>query len=306
MSRVAHFVAVVALVSACAPSGFSRDDAARICSTIQVCNPDEFYLFGGNLPACTADKGFLPRPGSLETSPALEDGMEEPLRAVFTCLIAARGDCEKAARCWAQVGEADACTPASSLLSASCEASVVTGCSSAGRRFALDCAKFGEVCGTRDIYITNIAACGLALCPPADTPLGCRGGRVEVCQRGLLALADCARLGLRCEVPKDGGNAACVGGAACDPASDSATCEGAVAVRCTQEGQLVRVDCAAGPRNKRCHLGQCVPTGEECDVQVDCEGAVLAYCQDGFAHRFDCVAEGFGACAGRRCTPRPR
>jgi hypothetical protein len=191
-------------------------------------------------------------------------------------------------------------------LSATCDGSVLSGCTSIGRTFALDCAGYGEVCGKR--HVANLsydfATCGVAACPPAGTPLRCRGTRAEICQGETLVLADCAQLGLRCEAGKDGGNAACVGGASCDVASDVATCEGAIAVTCAQEGFRVRIDCAAGPRNKRCRLGQCAPTGEECVDQVACESAVLAYCQDGFIHRFDCVAEGFGPCAERRCTGR--
>lgn len=311
MSRLVSLFALAAAVSGCARSSFSRDDAARICSTLQLCSPGDFYLFGGDLPRCTTEKSFLPRPGSLETSPAIEDGMEEPLRDVFTCLLGARGDCEKAARCWARVGEPSECTPtmgawSSSLLSATCEGSVVSGCAATGKRFAIDCAKYGEVCGVRYTNFADlgVGTCGLAACPPAGTALGCRGSSLEVCQGELLALADCAALGLRCEAPTDGGSASCVGGASCDVATDSAKCEGSVLVRCTAEGQRVRVDCALSPRNKQCRAGQCAPTGNECTPQSECRGAALAYCQDGFIHVFDCVAEGFGACDSGRCTPR--
>jgi hypothetical protein len=301
MSRLARLVALACVASACARSDFNRDEAARICSTLQVCNPGEFYRFGGDLPRCTTMRWVYPWPGSLKTSPAIEDGMEGPLRDIFACLLGARGDCEKAARCWTQV-EGPATCSTWGLLGGTCEGSVLSGCNTAGQPFAIDCAAYGEVCGKKDIYIADIAACGVAACPSPGTPLRCRGTRAEICQGELLGLADCARLGLRCEAPSDGGNAACVGGVSCDVTSDSATCEGAVAITCTEEGQRVRVDCAASPRNKRCHLGQCVPTGTECDGQVECEGAVLAYCQDGFAHRFDCAAEGFGPCSSGACT----
>lgn len=297
---------VLFVVSACARSGFSREDAARVCSTLQVCMPDDFaVVFGGSMGNCTTADGLVPLPGTLQTSPIVADGLVRPLGDIYACLLGARGDCAKAARCWAQVGDPTSCSPASGLQSGACDGTLLSGCTAAGSRFATDCGSYGEVCGTRNVFLASFASCGAAKCPTTGTRLGCRGSTIELCQGSLLVLGDCARAGLRCAMPADGGNAECMGGASCDSTSEMPRCEGAVAVTCVAGGQEVRIDCAANPTMKRCQDGLCAATGSDCVEEPSrCEAGVLSYCQDGSAQRFDCVAEGFGACDGGRCAPR--
>ena len=306
MRPIKRLAVVVTLVALCGcRSGFSRDDAARICATLQACTPDDFWLFGDTMTECTTFNGVIPLPGSMETSPAITHGLERPLRDIYACLLAARGDCEKARRCWAQSGDPGTCAPVSGFQSGTCAGTVLSGCNAAGQRFATDCGKYGEVCGTAPYVFGSFGSCGAAACPSAGAHLVCRGSAAEVCQGSLLALVECGHLGLRCELPTDGGDAACVGGASCDPASDPAKCEGSVMVRCTAEGQHVRIDCAASPRRRQCRAGQCVETGNECtDRRASCVGGILSFCQDGSRQHFDCAAEGFGACAAGRCTAR--
>ncbi len=47
MKQVALLVVLTASLGC--RSGFSRDDAARICATLEACTPDDFWLFGGTV-----------------------------------------------------------------------------------------------------------------------------------------------------------------------------------------------------------------------------------------------------------------
>ncbi len=300
-------VLALATQAGCSCSGpaFSRDDAARICVTLQACSPREFaFIFGGSLENCASNSSpYVPLPGTLESSPPLKTGLEQPIRDVYACLLASRGDCAKANRCWSLVGEGGSCAP-DALERGQCNGSVLSGCTRDGHRFAVDCARYGGVCGRISFLFASFNACGLERCGEGRNPV-CRGNSAEACLGEMLALADCGRQGRRCEVPADGGSAQCVGDRPCARA-DLPRCEGSVAVICPADEKESRVDCAASPTRRRCESGGCANSGNECsNTAPSCEEDTLVFCQDGFLKRFSCTGEGFGRCDAGRCLPKP-
>lgn len=288
----------------CAAPEFPADSAAEICLTLQACSPAEFsQRFGGSLEYCTtASSAFIPQPGSLERRPAIMTGLDEPLRTVYQCVLAARGDCTQAASCWALSVDAGSCTAGAGLGSGQCSAAgVLSGCTADGQTFGVDCSLYGAVC-SEAVFFGSFSTCAVAKCARRPKP-GCRGDHVELCLGEAMFLQDCARQGQRCVLHADGG-AGCVGEVTCAPGFEG-RCEGSVAVFCQFEGTLSRTDCAVNPTKRRCEKGACVPTGTECqDLRVACEGKTITWCQDGFFKQVDCVAAGFTGCDAGACVPR--
>ncbi|MBI3181872.1 MAG: hypothetical protein HYZ28_06985 [Myxococcales bacterium] len=286
----------------CSGPAFGRDDAARICMTLQACSPKELnYIFGGSIESCTSETSpYLPLPGTLESNPPVKTGLEQPIREVYSCLLSARGDCTKANRCWALSGEGGSCTP-EGLERGRCEGAVLTGCTRDGHRFSVDCARFGGVCGRTSFFFAAFNACGLERCSADRKPV-CRGNSVEACLGDTLALADCGRVGRRCAVPADGGDPQCVGDKSCS--GTESRCEGTVAISCPDEKES-RLDCSARPTYRRCESGRCAYSGNECSTDAPaCEGDAVRFCQDGFIRRFGCGGEGFGPCDAGRCAAK--
>lgn len=302
--RSALIIAVLGFTGCrCNGPVFAADDAARVCVTLQTCSPREFAAtFGNSLEVCTTTPSpSFPWPGTLETKPLYTTGLDSLLRDVYQCLLDAHGDCAKASACWALDGGPVACTQRSGLDNAVCRGASLTGCTLDGQNVAFDCARSGAVCTQLGAF-GSFSFCALATCPAG---LACRGSQAELCSGNALMLYDCARAGKKCETEADGGGATCVlGERTCDPRAEP-SCEGTVAIGCEGLGFETRTDCALNATHRRCEAGRCVPTGTECfDLQPDCYGSAIQFCQDGFQRRVDCAAAGFVGCDAGRCAAK--
>lgn len=296
MLRLACAVLLLGLSGCrCSTEDFQPDQATRICLTLQSCSPREFQAtFGGSLEFCTTNTSpGVPMPGTIEAAPAVTTGFDQPLRDLYRCLLEAKGDCTRAGACWALSGDAGACGFPSGIASARCGGALLSGCTTDGHTFRVDCARYDAGCA----YLGSYFACALDKC---SGPTRCRGSSQEVCLGNALVLVDCARDGQRCE-ERDGG-ARCVSDVACARGAPG-RCEGTVAIACPN-GFESRTDCAANPTRKRCEQGACVETGAECSgLRGSCEGQAVEFCQDGFVRRVDCVSAGFAGCDAGACTP---
>ena len=284
----------------CSTADFSADEAARICLTLQACSPREFLAtWGGSLEFCTTHVSpLVPTPGTLEASPSITTGFDQPMREIYRCLLDAKGDCGTAASCWTPDGGSGPCTSTPGLSSARCGGELLSGCTLDGQRFRLNCADYGAVC-TGASFFSSLNVCAVARCGPVT---GCRGSQREVCIGEAVLLADCARAGQRCEF-FDGGSQ-CVSDRACDAGQES-QCEGSVVVSCEPNGFESRTDCAHNPTRRRCQAGACVETGTQCvDLRVTCEGSSIRFCADGYVQQIDCVSAGFAGCDAGACVAR--
>lgn len=290
---------VVALVcSGCAKTAFfSSDEAERICMTWQVCAPLEFTVrFGRDMEACasTPVEG-LPVPGAVRVNA----GLAPAFRELYSCLLAARGDCAKADQCWsADPSRRGSCTNRfQGLFSFTCEGDVLTTCTRDGQRFAADCSRWNMTCSSGDGSLGIGAAC-----TPGCSVERCEGNVAQRCAGDVPFTQDCARTGEKCVVTE--GKAQCVA-----PASGelcTLRCEGSVVVsQCGSARQTF--DCASElPTSPRCEQGQCVRNGMDCPPgSALCVGEKALFCRDGADRQFDCVAEGFGPCVGQTCSKRP-
>ncbi len=284
---------------------FPGDQAALICITLQTCSPREFQTtFGDSLEACTTTSSpAFPWPGTLETSPPMATGLNEPLRAIYQCLLEAHGDCASAGDCWAVGGNPGRCTNRWGVDQSSCTDQTLSGCTRDGQRFEVNCARTEAVC-TSNAFGVSFNACAIATCPP-KSELKCRGTQAELCSGNAVLLWDCARAGKKCEVLPDGGGATCVtGDRTCDPMAGR-RCEGTVAIGCEGLGSEVRVDCAASPTHRRCDLGECINTGKTCaGLEPTCDDSSVQFCQDGDVRKVDCAGAGFRGCDAGRCFPK--
>jgi len=284
----------------CSTGDFSADEAARVCVTLQACSPKEFLAsWGGSLEFCTTDVSpLVPTPATLEPSPSIATGMDQPLREIYRCLLDARGDCSRAAGCWTLDGGSGECTSVPGLSSARCGGELLSGCTLDGQRFRVNCADHGAVC-TAASFFSSLNVCAVARCGPT---MGCRGSQREVCVGDAVLLSDCARAGQRCEF-FDGGSQ-CVSDRTCDAGQES-HCESSAVVFCEANGLESRTDCALNPTRRRCSAGACVETGTQCvDLRVTCQGSAVSFCADGFARQVDCGGVGFAGCDAGACVPR--
>lgn len=286
----------------CAQPSFGGDEAARVCLTLQTCAPREFgATYGNSVEACAGSPSLiLAWPGTLESSPRITTGLEQPFKDLYRCLLEARGDCAKANACWAIDGEAGSCTNPGGLTNGRCDGETLSGCTFDRQRFQVNCARYSATCTDLNFF-GSVNLCATAKCPETRT---CRGEVAEICSGSALLLWDCRREGRKCEAPTDGGNASCVAGdTKCSPAGER-HCEGTVAVGCEGLGLEVRTDCAQSPTHRRCEAGDCVDTGSECHaLMASCEGDAVKFCQDGFLRKVDCKGAGFGGCDGGQCVP---
>jgi hypothetical protein len=283
------------------PADFTAEESAQVCLTLEACSPREFLAtWGGSLEFCTTNVSpLVPTPGTLEASPAIATGLDQPMREIYRCLLEAKGDCTKAAACWTLDGGTGACTASPGLSSARCTGNLLSGCTLDGQRFRVDCAHYDAVC-TGASFFSSANVCAIARCTSA---LGCRGSSRELCLGDAVLLADCARDGQVCQAV-DGGPPECVSERACAPGPES-HCEENVVVFCQPNGFESRTDCARNPTKKRCKAGACVETGTQCvDLRVTCEGTAVSFCADGFTRQVDCVTAGFSGCDAGACVPR--
>jgi hypothetical protein len=280
----------------------SASQAATVCVIAEACFPSEWAsgFFGENLAACASGGETLPpTPGTLIGSQAVTTGLEGPLGGIYRCVASAGGDCGKAGDCFGADGTTGRCAPPDSLEDGSCNGSVLSGCTSDGIAFDVDCAAYGETCHVDPILLGKAGVCDLGDCP---APTLCVGSKEQACEGAGFFLVDCARAGLSCVEPSDGGDAECVGSGSCD--GGAATCDGTVIVGCSS-GVPTREDCAQNPTFQRCEAGACVETGNECTVAGDpasCDGTSVKLCQDGTYQQVDCVGLGFAGCQDGGCT----
>ena len=294
-----------ALVPACSSKGgaaLSPSDAAKVCVIAEACFPQEWAsgFFGGTLASCATGNALLSlSPGSLTGSPILTTGLEAPLSDIYHCIAAAGGNCAKAGACFGRDGPSGSCSPPASLETGSCNGSVLSGCSSDGVAFDVDCASYGETCHKDSIFFGTAAVCDMGSCPARTQ---CIGSKAQACVGAGLWLGDCARLGLSCVEPPDGGGAECWGPGSCDGGSSS--CDGTVVVGCNG-GVPSRMDCAQSSTLQRCQSGSCIETGNQCTVANDfstCDGTQVKFCQDGTYREVDCAALGFHGCQAGACA----
>jgi hypothetical protein len=279
---------------------FSEREAAEICATLFACFPAESNVWGVSLSACTTGRDAVPSPGTIERSPVVEDGLEPIFQEFYSCVLASRGNCDRAARCFAPDGVPGTCAPAGGLATGTCDAGVLEGCTADGHRFVVSCSRHGRICGPTGI-LTRFEGCTLGGCNPAG-PTECVGEHAQLClgfaDAGTTLRLDCARLGQHCAVD-DGGLAFCTA----EP-GDARRCEGNIAVSVDARGARTRTDCERNVTLRRCEEGACVRTGKECDATfIDtCDASQVVFCQDGFIRRLDCRSLGFSGCADGRCV----
>lgn len=252
------------------------------------------------MESCTTQTSIVvPSPGKLGAPASFVVGSEKVWEQIYKCMLDAHGDCGRVSACLAPGASSRSCDPAADLARASCQDDVVTGCTADGQTVSIACSSHQAVCVGASLIGAPINVCGVGRCPATAAELKCRGNAREVCLGDALLLADCAALGLRCEV-SDGGEPQCVG-QTCG-ADFAAKCEGDVAISCVA-GVVNRLDCATNPAASRCDTGLCVRSGRECNDQADaCSGSKLTFCRDGFKREVDCVGAGFRACSAGVCV----
>jgi hypothetical protein len=281
---------------------FTAGEAARACATLATCFPNEWAaqdtIWGGTISACASDRGYVPEPGTMLAHPIVTQGFEPAFARLYGCILDAPGDCGAAAACLAQTGSPGTCKP-DALEAGECSGSVLSGCTSDGYAFAVDCAADGETCGAYPAIFAHFSGC----VTPCPAQVACDGTREQLCLSGALVTLDCGELGTTCA------NGACTPqpGPACDAASFRQRCDGDVVVTCA-DGIESRDDCSIWPTHRRCAVdtlgsAQCVLTGTECTAGDACAGDDIAYCRDGYAARVSCTALGFSTCSAARCVP---
>ena len=285
----------------CGTADFQPDEAARICVTLQTCSPQEFRAtFGASLEFCTTNTSpGMPMPGTLEASPPVATGLDQPMRELYSCMLDAGADCNRAGQCWSLGTDGRECPNRSGLAFSSCRDQVLSACTADGHQFRVDCARSQSIC-TQASFFGSPSVCAFAKCRPS---LSCHGTQRELCLGDAIVLLDCARDGRRCE-EVDGGAPRCVADGLCGR-TDQASCEGSVSVTCGRDGFEVRTDCAVNPTRRRCgaDAGVCVPTGTACaNLRVTCEGDSVQFCQDGFVRKVNCVSAGFAGCDAGACV----
>jgi hypothetical protein len=214
--------------------------------------------------------------------------------AIYRCVNAARGDCEKIFACYGANRAAGRCD---TTFAGRCDGDVAVSCDTlAGRVLSYDCSAAKLSCMVQGGSFE--ATCTTGGCSGAAT---CDGGRALGCNNGIVEVDDCKAQGLACS---DG---RCVGESSesCSQGY-SASCEGSVAVTCVN-GRVHRADCSSRPVDRRCEGGSCTRSGSECVDDFDrCQDTALQTCIDGSWQTYDCASLGLGPCApatnGAGCT----
>ena len=217
--------------------------------------------------------------------------------ALYTCVNAAKGDCDAVAKCYRRGKACD------SDYKPSCNGSMAVSCDLMEKRiFELDCAIAKLKCGVP----TGSSVSGAVCTPgPCDNTYSskCDGTRLYTCSYGVIESEECAIKGMGCGYYGwKTKSYACEGGSteSCFTFGKNtfkAYCDSAIAVTCTH-GKEHREDCAKHVHRKTsCNGGACVQAGTECTSNINrCAGGKLESCLDGKWKQFDCAALGLGPC----------
>jgi hypothetical protein len=279
---------------------FTPTQAVNLCVLFQACFPKEFPSVWTSLNACVNGFDlvslFFPQPGDFTTPQVIREGIDGPVIDFYRCALAAGNDCTKVAACLMLDPAPDTCTNGTGLANGTCTGSLLHGCTADNVPFAVDCARYDTVCkGGND-------SCQFEACPPsASAP--CDGAKVVQCTASgkPVEVADCTIDGpdFTCtQITTDAGaGEECKGTTPC-AADAGGTCQGSVAVECTN-GTLAHVDCATYSR--RCSDGDCVAMGTDCDASAPstCQGATVVFCDNGDVKTADCTP--FGTCSMGAC-----
>ena len=216
---------------------------------------------------------------------------------LYRCVIAAKGDCAKAAACykWGKACDKD--------FKATCKGTVAVSCDLIGKRvYELDCGDAKLKCAIKTGQ-TYEASCVLGTCQ-AGYQDKCDGKKEVSCTSGVLEMRDCEYLGMTCgyggwkKTYKNG----CQGesGVKCSvwgKDTFKASCDGNVAKTC-HLSRVHQEDCTEYTMmHTACSGGQCVAAGTECSGSMNrCSGDKLEACLDGKWKAFDCTKLGLGKC----------
>lgn len=211
-------------------------------------------------------------------------GLGPIYKQIYTCVRAAGTDCAAVQRCYGQTGNCS-----QSTFKAYCEGNTAYTCDLLdGKVYQLQCSTAGLNCTPKP---TEPFA---AECHCDKSYKVCHGDFAVSCPTGQPEVSNCAALGGKCQ---DG---ACTTEKPeqCDASQTPARCEGSVAIRCNQSGELERDDCSKHPIYKRCKAGSCHRSGDECGDDFNrCTAAGdLEACIDGKWKTFKCSELGLGDC----------
>jgi len=224
----------------------------------------------------------------------LRFGLGPVYDAVYRCVNAAAGDCEKIYACYGANRLAGSCD---SSFVARCDGSRAVSCDLTTHRvLSFDCGAAGLVCQTKAEQSFE-AVCTTATC--SGSGASCDGERLLTCRAGVIEVDDCQAQSLVCGTGARG-LTGCVGstGEECIAGDYSASCDGVTAVTCAS-GRVGRRDCGAYAPARACVDGACVPSGKECLDEFDrCEGAAVQTCIDGRWTTYDCASLGLSPCQG--------
>ncbi len=219
----------------------------------------------------------------------VRQGQGAAFDAIYHCVNATGGDCDKVRACF---GAGEACDK---RFQARCEDTVAFSCDLIDKRvYAIDCAPAKLKCGIKSDQAFT-AFCTRGAC---DTSFRdkCSGDLQQTCAASVIEVRDCAVDGLTCVTTEDA--AGCAGNqeTTCRGGAVSPFCEGDVAVSC----EFVRVhrqDCAA--EGGKCVDGECVGQAQLCDETKlnRCAGDKLEACVGDAWVTIDCAALGLGPCA---------
>jgi len=201
----------------------------------------------------------------------------------------------------------------SGTVAGSCQGTIADRCSTPGGNYLppiFDCALVGMTCDDSGTSATCVVPASAPDCADASAET-CDGDTRVYCRPrsggGLGEFRDACPTGTTCVGGGMNTPAYCMPAmASC--ATESATCDGDVAVWCLEEDgvfQELRHDCSASGR--RCAadergIARCVPPATECTAPSDgsssarCDGNTLEVCVEGTLHRVDCASVGRSTC----------
>jgi hypothetical protein len=219
----------------------------------------------------------------------LRFGLGPVYDAIYRCVNAAAGDCEKIYACYGANRLAGSCDGS---FVGRCDGSRAVSCDLLSHRvLSFDCSAAALTCQTKAEHSFE-AFCTTSAC--SGDSVSCDGGRLLSCRGGVTEVEDCQAQGLVCAE----GQLQCVGATeeTCGVGKYPASCDGNTAVSC-QGGRVSRKDCGAYSLAHACVDGACAPSGGDCLDDFDrCEGAALQTCIDGRWTTYDCAALGLSPC----------
>ena len=216
---------------------------------------------------------------------------------LYTCVNAAKGDCDAVAKCYRRGSACD------SSYKPSCNGTMAVSCDLMEKRvFELDCALANFKCGVPTGSGVSGAVCTPGPCDNSYTTR-CDGTLLLTCSNGVIEAEECADKGMGCGYYGwKTKSYACQGGSttSCFTYGKNIykpSCDNAIAVTCTH-GKEHREDCSKHTYRKTgCSGGACAPAGTECTSNINrCASGKLEACLDGKWQQFDCAALGLGPC----------